>query len=45
MPLGSLTVGYLASRFSPSIALLAGAVVLGVTAVSFLLSSSSVKKL
>ena len=45
MPLGSLTVGYLASQFSPPTALLAGSAVLGLTAVSFLLSSSGVKRL
>ena len=45
MPLGSLTVGYLASQFSPPTALLMGSAVLGLTATCFLLSSSGVKRL
>ncbi len=45
MPLGSLVGGYLAARLSPSAALLAGSLLLGSTALGFLLSSSGVKKL
>ena len=45
MPLGSLTLGYLAERFSPSTALAAGSAVLAATALGFLIASSSIKKL
>ena len=45
MPLGNLVAGYLASRFSPSTALIAGSGLLGTTALAFLLSNSGVKKL
>ena len=45
MPLGNIAMGYLASQFSPSAALMAGSAVLGTTATCFLLSSSGVKKL
>lgn len=45
MPLGNLAAGYLASRFSPSTALLAGSVLLGATAIGFLISGSGIKRL
>ena len=45
MPLGNLLAGYLASRFSPSLALMMGSTVLGSVALGFLISRSGVKKL
>jgi predicted MFS family arabinose efflux permease len=45
MPLGSLTVGYLAERFSPPAALLVASVLLASVAVGFLLSNSGLKRL
>lgn len=45
MPLGNLAMGYVASQLSPSAALLVGSMVLGLTALGFLLSSSGIKKL
>ncbi|MBI2816114.1 MAG: MFS transporter [Acidobacteria bacterium] len=45
MPLGNLVAGYVASQFSPSAALLAGSVLLGSTAIAFLISGSSIKRL
>ena len=45
MPLGSLLGGYLASRFSPSLALMMGSAVLGSVALGFLISRSGVKRL
>jgi len=45
MPLGNLATGYLASQTSPSIALLAGSVLLAGTAIGFMLSSSGLKRL
>jgi predicted MFS family arabinose efflux permease len=45
MPLGNLVTGYLAYQLSPSTALLIGSVLLGSTAVSFLASSSGIKRL
>jgi len=45
MPFGSLLAGSLASRFSPSMALLTLSALLGVSALGFLVSQSPVKKL
>jgi len=45
MPLGSLSVGFLAERFSPTTALLAASVLLASVAVGFLLSNSGLKRL
>ncbi len=45
MPFGSLLAGTLASRFSPSMALLTLSALLGVSALGFLVSQSPVKKL
>ncbi|UCF36516.1 MAG: MFS transporter [Acidobacteriota bacterium] len=45
MPLGDLTAGFLASRISPSVALIALSLVLASVASGFLLSGSGVKKL
>ena len=45
MPLGNLAIATLAARFSPSIALLVGAVLMASTALAFLSSPSGVKKL
>lgn len=45
MPLGNLVSGYLAARFSPSTALIAGSVLLGSTALAFLISGSGIKRL
>jgi predicted MFS family arabinose efflux permease len=45
MPLGNLTAGYLASKFSPSQTLFALSCVLAVTATAFLISNSGIKKL
>ncbi len=45
MPLGSLAIGFLATRIGPTWALVAGSVVLGSTGIGFLLSSSGIKKL
>jgi predicted MFS family arabinose efflux permease len=45
MPLGNLTAGYFASKFSPAQALLALGCVLAVTAMAFLMSDSGIKKL
>ena len=45
MPFGSLLAGTLASRFSPSMALLTLSALLGVSALGFLVSHSPVKKL
>ena len=45
MPLGSLTFGYLAQRFSPTAALLVASVVLAIVAAGVLASNSGMKKL
>ena len=45
MPLGNLAAGYVASRFSPTAALLGGSAALALTALIFLASSSGVKRL
>jgi predicted MFS family arabinose efflux permease len=45
MPLGNLTAGYLASRFSPGIALFALSCLLAGAALAFLSSNSGLKKL
>jgi MFS family permease len=45
MPLGNLTAGYFASKFSPSQTLFALSCVLAATAIGFLLSNSGIKKL
>jgi MFS family permease len=45
MPFGSLLAGTLASRFSPSMALLTLSALLGASALGFLVSKSSVKRL
>jgi len=45
MPLGNLATGFLASRSTPSIALVAASILLGATALGFLLSGSGVKRL
>jgi len=45
MPLGNLTAGYFASKFSPSQALFALACVLAASALAFLISNSGIKKL
>jgi predicted MFS family arabinose efflux permease len=45
MPLGNLTAGYLASKYSPAHTLFALGCVLAVTAIAFLLSNSGIKKL
>ncbi|MBI3895086.1 MAG: MFS transporter [Acidobacteria bacterium] len=45
MPLGSLTLGYLAEQFSPSAALVIGSIILAATALGFLIASGSIKKL
>ena len=45
MPLGSLVVGYLASQWSPTLALLAHSALLGSIALGFLVSKSGVKEL
>jgi predicted MFS family arabinose efflux permease len=45
MPLGNLIAGYFASKFSPSHTLFVLGCVLAVTAISFLLSNSGIKKL
>ena len=45
MPLGSLSVGYLAEQFSPTTALLAASVLLASVAVGFLASNSGLKRL
>ncbi|MBI4455124.1 MAG: MFS transporter [Acidobacteria bacterium] len=45
MPLGNLTVGFLASQASPSVALLAGSVLLGSVAVGLMLSKTRIKEL
>lgn len=45
MPLGNLVFGYWASRVSPSAALLAGSMIIGSTALVFMLSRSGIKKL
>lgn len=45
MPLGNLAIATLAARFSPSTALLVGAVLMGSTALAFLFSPSGVKKM
>ena len=45
MPLGNLAIATLAARFSPSTALLVGAVLMASTALAFLFSPSGVKKL
>jgi predicted MFS family arabinose efflux permease len=45
MPLGNLVTGYLAARFSPSAALISGSVLLGATALAFLVSRSNLKRL
>lgn len=45
MPLGSLTAGWLASRFSPTLTLVAMSAILGLSASLFLASRSEVKKL
>lgn len=45
MPLGNLVTGYLASRLSPSTALLVASVLLAATAATFLTSGSGIKRL
>ncbi|MBI4459434.1 MAG: MFS transporter [Acidobacteria bacterium] len=45
MPLGSLTLAYIADRFSPSTALATGSAVLAATALGFLSFGRSIKKL
>ncbi|HEV8129954.1 MAG TPA: MFS transporter [Acidobacteriota bacterium] len=45
MPLGNLTAGFLASRMTPSLALVSVGALLGMVAVGFMLSGSGVKKL
>jgi len=45
MPLGDLTAGFIASRFSPSVALFGFSIVLATVASGFLLSRSGVKQL
>ena len=45
MPLGSLAIGFLATRICPTWALVAGSVVLGSTGIGFLMSNSGIKKL
>jgi MFS family permease len=45
MPLGSLSVGFLAERFSPTTALLVASVLLASVAVGFLASNSGLKRL
>jgi predicted MFS family arabinose efflux permease len=45
MPLGNLTAGYFASKFSPAHTLLALGCVLAATATAFLISNSGIKKL
>jgi predicted MFS family arabinose efflux permease len=45
MPIGNLTAGYFASKFSPAHTLLVLSCVLAVTATAFLISNSGIKKL
>jgi MFS family permease len=45
MPLGDLTAGWLASQYSPTLALVLLGTLLGVCALGFLLSPSGVKRL
>ena len=45
MPLGSLTVGFLADRFSPTAALVGSSVLLAAVALGFLFSNSGMKRL
>jgi len=45
MPLGNLISGYLASRLSPTTALVSGGVLMILTACSFLISGSGIKRL
>ena len=45
MPLGGLTMGYLAEKLNPPVALAIGSAILGLTAISFYSFSASVKKL
>ena len=45
MPLGGLVAGYLASQFSPTLALLVHSALLGSIALGFLFSKSGVKEL
>jgi predicted MFS family arabinose efflux permease len=45
MPLGNLTAGYFASKYSPSQALFALSCVLATTSLAFLVSNSGIKKL
>jgi predicted MFS family arabinose efflux permease len=45
MPLGNLTVGFLADRFSPTAALVGASVLLCAVALGFLFSNAGMKRL